>query len=91
MKLKRISDFSNKKTESTATNEWFSSKTSHVHHKDQWFENLYPGIARTAKEDKLMNLLKDIQNLSLEGDSLEVLANFLGALSDNKNILKPLI
>lgn len=91
MKLKRISDFSEKN--SVKTNEgWFDSAPSaRVHGKDKWFDERYPGIARTDKEDQLMELIHFIQDMSLKGDRLEVLDVFLGSLIDNKNILKPII
>ncbi len=91
MKLKRISDFSEKAA--TKTNEgWFdSTPTARVHGKDKWFDERYPGIARTNKEDELMDLIHNIKNMSLQGDRLEVLDVFLGSLIDHKNILKPII
>jgi hypothetical protein len=92
MKLKRIGDFK-KKSKSESVNEWFDSKPSisHVHPNEQWFENKYPGVVRTNKEDQLFLLMDDIKSLSTSGDRLEVMDNFLSLLKNQKDILKHII
>jgi hypothetical protein len=88
MKLKRIGDFK-KKSKSESVNEWFDSKPSisHVHPNEQWFENKYPGVVKTNKEDQLFLLIDDITS----GDRLEVMDNFLSLLKNQKDILKHII